>query len=41
MGAILVLTFIVLIGPLALVWGVDSRIYESRPRASWPATPRV
>lgn len=40
MGEILVLTFLVLIGPLSLLYGVDSRVYEERPRPWWPGTPR-
>ena len=40
MGAILVLSFIVLVGPLALRYGVDSRVYEARQRPWWPGTPR-
>jgi hypothetical protein len=40
MGAILVLMFIVLVGPLALLYGVDSRLYEERPRGWWPGAPR-
>ena len=40
MGGILVLTFLVVIGPLSLLYGVDSRVYEERQRAWWPGTPR-
>ena len=40
MGAILVLMFVLLVGPLALRYGVDSRVHEERPRAWWPGTPR-
>ncbi len=36
MGAILILSFILLIGPLSVLYGVDSRVYEERPRAWWP-----
>jgi hypothetical protein len=32
MGIFLAIAFIVLIGPLAVAFGVDSRIYEDRPR---------
>jgi hypothetical protein len=32
MTALLVLTFVLLVGPLALRYGVDSTIYEDRPR---------
>ena len=40
MGAIMILSFILLVGPLSLLYGVDSRPYEERQRAWWPATPR-
>jgi hypothetical protein len=30
--AIFILTFMLLVGPLALRYGVDSTIYEERPR---------
>jgi hypothetical protein len=40
MGGILVLMFILVIGPLSLLYGVDSRVYEERPRGWWPAAPR-
>jgi hypothetical protein len=32
MGAILILTFLVLVGPLSLIIGVDSRPYDRRGR---------
>jgi hypothetical protein len=32
MGAILILAFLVLIGPLSLLLGVDSRPYDRRQR---------
>ena len=35
MTALLVVAFIVLIGPLALVWGADSRLQSDR-RHGWP-----
>ena len=35
MTAILVVAFMVLIGPLALLWGVDSRLQGDR-RHGWP-----
>jgi hypothetical protein len=40
MGGILVIAFILLIGPLSLLYGVDSRPYEERPRGWWPGAPR-
>jgi hypothetical protein len=39
MGAILILTFIVLVGPLSLLYGADSRPCEARQRAWWPGNP--
>jgi hypothetical protein len=36
MTAVLVVAFIVLAGPLALLLGVDSRLDE--PRTGWPGT---
>jgi hypothetical protein len=35
-GSILILGFILLIGPLALLFGVDSRVDD--PRQGWPST---
>jgi hypothetical protein len=32
MGALLIVLFILLVGPAALLWGVDSRIDESEHR---------
>ena len=40
MGILLVIVMIVLVGPLALVYGADSRDTESRPRSWWPAARR-
>jgi hypothetical protein len=37
MTAIVVAAFLVLIGPLALLYGVDSRLSSDR-RNGWPAT---
>jgi hypothetical protein len=34
MTAIFILTFMLLVGPLAVLYGADSAIYEERPR-SW------
>jgi hypothetical protein len=40
-GWILVASFIVLIGPLSLLFGVDSRIWDDKDRRGWwPARPR-
>jgi hypothetical protein len=40
-GAILVLAFLLLIGPLAVLYGVDSRPVEDRERRGWwPGAPR-
>jgi hypothetical protein len=38
MAAFLFLTLLVLAGPLALVYGVDSRVYEERARRWWPGS---
>jgi hypothetical protein len=32
MGALLIIAFVVLVGPLALLWGVDSRVDEDERR---------
>jgi hypothetical protein len=40
MGILLVIVMIVVVGPLALVFGADSRDTSSRPRGWWPASPR-
>jgi hypothetical protein len=40
MGILLVILMIVVVGPLALVYGADSRDASSRPRGWWPASPR-
>jgi hypothetical protein len=32
MTIFVIIAFIVLVGPLSLAFGVDSRIYEDRPR---------
>jgi hypothetical protein len=40
-SGILVIGFIVLVGPLALLFGVDSRIRDDKSgRGWWPARPR-
>jgi hypothetical protein len=40
-GGILVLVFLLVIGPLALLYGVDSRPIEDRERRGWwPGAPR-
>jgi hypothetical protein len=41
MGAIFVISFIVLVGPLAFVFGADSRVWDERDRRGWwPGKPR-
>jgi hypothetical protein len=35
MGSILVIAFMLAIGPLALVYGVDSRKWDDGDRRSW------
>jgi hypothetical protein len=41
MAGILVISFIVLVGPLAVLFGADSRIWEDKGRRGWwPARPR-
>jgi hypothetical protein len=40
MGILLVILMIGIVGPLALVYGADSRDTASRPRSWWPAEPR-
>jgi hypothetical protein len=40
MGILLVILMIVVVGPLARVYGADSRDTSSRPRGWWPASPR-
>jgi hypothetical protein len=40
-GFILVLAFVLLIGPLAVLYGADSRIPDDRDRRGWwPGAPR-
>lgn len=42
MGVALVIVFLVAIGPLALLYGVDSRVLDDRDRRSWwPGDRRV
>jgi hypothetical protein len=36
MGMLMVILFLVLVGPLALIYGADSRDRFDRPRAWWP-----
>jgi hypothetical protein len=38
MGSVLLLTFILLVGPLAVRYGADSRIHEQRPRGWFPGS---
>jgi hypothetical protein len=40
LGAIVVLAFLVLIGPLSYFAGADSRLVAKRNRDWWPARPR-
>jgi hypothetical protein len=40
MAGILILSFFLVLGPLAVFYGIDSTIHEERQRASWPGTPR-
>jgi hypothetical protein len=40
MGAILILAFVLLIGPLALLYGADSRPVERDGHGWWPGAPR-
>jgi hypothetical protein len=40
MGIALVIIMIVVVGPLAVVYGADSRPTTGRSRAWWPAAPR-
>ncbi|HYX86527.1 MAG TPA: hypothetical protein VE777_16260 [Gaiellales bacterium] len=40
MGTLMVILFLVLVGPLSLVYGADSRDRYDRPRSWWPAAKR-
>jgi hypothetical protein len=40
LGVVLVIGFLVLVGPLSILYGADSRITRDRDRGSWPAAPR-
>jgi hypothetical protein len=40
MGILLVIVMIAIVGPLAAIYGADSRDTGSRPRSWWPAAPR-
>jgi hypothetical protein len=40
MGLLLIIVMIAVVGPLALMYGADSRDTTSRPRSWWPAAPR-
>ena len=40
MGILLVILMIVVVGPLALAYGADSRDAATRSRRWWPAEPR-
>jgi hypothetical protein len=40
-GAILIISFIVLVGPLAVLFGADSRVWDDKDqRGWWPARSR-
>jgi hypothetical protein len=41
MGLIVVLIMLVVVGPLAVRFGADSRPSGERPEAWWPAAPRA
>jgi hypothetical protein len=40
MGILLIIVMIAIVGPLALIYGADSRDTSSRQRSWWPAAPR-
>jgi hypothetical protein len=40
MGILLVILMLIVVGPLALVYGADSRDTSRRSRNWWPAAPR-
>ena len=40
MGILLVILMLMVVGPLALVYGADSRDTSGRSRNWWPAAPR-
>jgi hypothetical protein len=40
MGLLFVIIMIVVVGPLAVVYGADSRDTSKRSREWWPAAPR-
>jgi hypothetical protein len=40
LGAALVIGFLILVGPLSLLYGADSRVTRDHDRGWWPATPR-
>jgi len=40
MGILLVILMLIVVGPLALVYGADSRDTSRRSRSWWPAAPR-
>jgi hypothetical protein len=40
MGLLFVIIMIVVVGPLAVLFGADSRPTYGRPREWWPAAPR-
>jgi hypothetical protein len=40
LGVLLVIAFVILVGPVSILYGADSRITRDRDRGWWPATPR-
>ncbi len=40
MGLIVILTLLLIVGPLSLLYGVDSRPVAERQQAWWPGAPR-
>jgi hypothetical protein len=41
MGLLIILILLVVVGPLAVRFGADSRSYGDRQQAWWPAAPRT
>ena len=40
LGVALAIVFVILVGPLSIFYGVDSRITRDHDRGWWPAAPR-
>ena len=41
MGSLLIMAVVLLVGPLSLLYGADSRRFDERDRRSWwPGSPR-